>query len=89
MMAMTKKTGSRLVISTLAVAALWVAPAGAEPDYSACYEELAYCIERANQEPEDWIRDYSIQLCQGFFITCTATVDGGANYCDPNSQSSY
>lgn len=43
----------RFVMSTLAVAALWAAPAVAA-ELDACYEELDYCIERANQEPVDW-----------------------------------
>ncbi|WNG19300.1 hypothetical protein [Cystobacter fuscus] len=67
---MSKKTGLWLVISTLAGVALGAAPAMAEQDQDPCYEELYYCIDQANQEPEDWIRDYSIQLCYSFFNTC-------------------
>ena len=84
---MATKTGSRLVISTLAMAALWAAPAGADQD--ACYEELNYCIERANEEPVDWIRDYKLQDCQGWFYVCMGTTNCGDNYCDMNWETSY
>ncbi|EPX58913.1 hypothetical protein D187_003628 [Cystobacter fuscus DSM 2262] len=87
---MVKKTGSRLVISTLAVAALWAASAGAEPgDFSACYEEYNYCVERANEEPEDWIRDYSLQQCYSFLNLCFATIQCGDGYCDQSVENNY
>ena len=78
---MTTKMGSWLVISTLAVAALWAAPADADSP-EACYEEYATCAERASWEPVDWIRDYTMDLCNGLYVACMLGRVCGDNVCD-------
>lgn len=85
---MATKTGLRFVISTLAVAALWAMPAGAE-DVSVCFEEFDTCMDRANSEPVDWIRDYSIQSCYSYRDMCLSTINCGDNYCDGYENSYY
>lgn len=86
---MITKTGSWLVVSTLAVAALWAAPAEADDPRDACYEEYNVCMERASWEPVDWIRDYSEQQCQGLLNYCLYTITCGDNVCDPYWEDSY
>jgi hypothetical protein len=87
-MRMKTKTGLLLVISTFAVAALWTTPAGAE-DVAICYEEYNTCMDRANAEPVDWIRDYKIQDCQAYRDMCLSTINCGDNYCDGYENSYY
>jgi hypothetical protein len=68
---MTKKTGSWLALSSLAVTALlWAAPAKAEDPWDACFVEYDDCVSQANGEPVDWIRDYSLQACEANLNAC-------------------
>lgn len=84
------KTGSWLVASTLAVAALWAAPAKADDAAVLyCTEQYDVCMERASWEREDWIRDYMEQECQSFFYMCMGTYNCGDNVCDNNWGETY
>jgi hypothetical protein len=75
---MTSKTGSWLVVSTLAVAVLWAAPAQA---YS-CQEEWEDCMVYARQDPDDRVREYREQECNQNYDYCNAQpVVCGDNYC--------
>ncbi|MCY1075899.1 hypothetical protein [Archangium lansingense] len=37
----------------------------------------------------DWIRDYKLQDCHGWFYVCMGTTNCGDNYCDMNWETSY
>ncbi|WP_164015681.1 hypothetical protein [Pyxidicoccus trucidator] len=81
---MTAKTGVWLVISTLTVAALWAAPAEAQEE-DACLAEYSACMDRANAEPVDWIRDYYVDYCRDVFGACMPYIGCGDNYCNASA----
>jgi len=82
---MTRKTSSWFAVSTLAMAALWAAPADANSPET-CDEEYAACVEWASWEPVDWIRDYKMDYCNGLYATCTQGFVCGDNVCDPGES---
>lgn len=85
--------GSWLAVFTLAVSALWAVPAGAEEDSASqesCEAELAACMDWANSEPVDWIRDYKMDWCNSLYETCVGPQVCGDGICNSNSgEDSY
>ena len=75
---MMTKTGSWLVLSTLAVTALWAAPAQA----NTCDENYGYCMDNASSESDRWVQEHLWDSCAREYEIClSAPTECGDYFC--------
>ena len=81
------KTGSWFALSTFAVAALWAAPAQANP----CEEQYGACMENAaSYEYDRWIQENLWMVCDMNYQACMAHQPVcGDTYCDDGWEDLY
>ncbi|WP_163995008.1 hypothetical protein [Pyxidicoccus caerfyrddinensis] len=85
---MNIKTGSSLVVSILAIAALWAAPVEAEAvvetqaQEETCFEAWSSCAAAANAESDEWVRANYRDYCTSYFGYCAGLTGCGDGFCD-------